>query len=118
MQRKFEEFVRSLTASEERISTVHAMADNLVSHGHAEHKLIRAKCSEVDVMWSETKELAQARLEGLEGAKKVHAFVRDADDAIEWIEEKELSAQSEAFGHDLESVQALIVKHQGFEVSA
>jgi spectrin beta len=51
----------------------------------------------------------------LEGAKKVHAFVRDADDAIEWIEEKEMLVQSDVFGHDLQSVQALIVKHQGFE---
>jgi vacuolar-type H+-ATPase subunit I/STV1 len=63
MQRKFEEFVRSLSASEERISNVHAMAGNLISHDHAEQKLIKAKCDEVDRMWNETKELAQARLE-------------------------------------------------------
>lgn len=57
-------------------------------------------------------------VQSLEGAKKVHAFVRDADDAIEWIQEKEIPVQSEDFGHDLQSVQALIEKHQGFEVSA
>ena len=63
MQRKFEEFVRSLSASEERISNVHAMADNLISRDHAEQRLIKTKCNEVDHMWNETRELAQARLE-------------------------------------------------------
>jgi hypothetical protein len=49
-------------------------------------------------------------------AKKVHVFVRDADDAIEWIEEKDLLLSSEEYGQDLTTVQALIVKHQVFEV--
>jgi len=47
----------------------------------------------------------------------VHAYVRDADDTIEWIEEKDLLLSSEDYGHDLATVQALIVKQEGFEVS-
>lgn len=50
-------------------------------------------------------------------AKKVHAYVRDADDTIEWIEEKDLLMSSEDYGHDIVTVQALIVKQEGFEVS-
>jgi len=46
----------------------------------------------------------------------VHAYVRDADDTIEWIEEKDLLLSSEDYGHDLATVQALIVKQEGFEV--
>ena len=46
---------------------------------------------------------------------QVHAFVRDADDAIEWIQEKDLWVSSNDYGHDLESVRALIAKHEGFE---
>ena len=56
-------------------------------------------------------------LQSLLNAKKVHVFVRDADDAIEWIEEKDLLVSSEEYGQDLTTVQALIVKHQGFEVN-
>jgi len=48
---------------------------------------------------------------------KVHAFVRDADDAIEWIEEKSLIVSSEDFGQDIETVKSLTVKHEVFEVS-
>jgi len=43
--------------------------------------------------------------------------VRDADDTIEWIEEKDLLMSSEDYGHDIVTVQALIVKQEGFEVS-
>ena len=53
----------------------------------------------------------------MSNAKKVHAYVRDADDTIEWIEEKDLLVSSEDYGHDLVTVQALIVKQEGFEVS-
>ena len=55
-------------------------------------------------------------LQALKGAKHVHTFVRDADDAIEWIQEKDTLVSSPDFGQDLQSVQALIVKHEGFEV--
>ena len=55
-------------------------------------------------------------LQALSGAKQVHSFVRDADDAIDWIQEKELMVNSENYGQDLTSVRALLVKHEGFEV--
>lgn len=46
----------------------------------------------------------------------MHTFTRDADDAIEWIEEKDLLVASEDAAHDLESVQALMTKQEGYEV--
>jgi len=54
--------------------------------------------------------------QALAGAKRVHAFVCDADDAIAWIQEKDTILSSEDYGHDLESVRALLAKHEGFEV--
>lgn len=46
---------------------------------------------------------------------QVHAFVRDADDAMEWIQEKDNWVSSDDYGHDLDSVRALVAKHDGFE---
>lgn len=46
---------------------------------------------------------------------QVHTFVRDADDSIEWIQEKDNWVSSDDYGHDLDSVRALIAKHEGFE---
>ena len=48
----------------------------------------------------------------------MHSFVRDADDAIDWIQEKDVVVSSDNYGTDRESTQALIDKHDGFEVSA
>lgn len=40
---------------------------------------------------------------------------RDADETKEWIEEKNQALNTDNYGHDLASVQALQRKHEGFE---
>ena len=44
-------------------------------------------------------------------------YGRDADDTLEWIQEKDLVVSSDDYGHDLESSQALLSRHDGLEVS-
>lgn len=46
----------------------------------------------------------------------MHMYGRDADDTLDWIQEKEGIIASEDFGHDLETVRALISRHEGLEV--
>ena len=115
LQKKFDDFLRDLAASEERISKVNVKAEELTSGGHGDTKRIQQRCTDINAAWNDVKELAEARREALDGAKQVHAFVGDADDAIEWIQEKEIWVSSQDYGHDLEGVRALIAKHEGFE---
>lgn len=42
-------------------------------------------------------------------------YLRDADETKEWIEEKNQALNTDNYGHDLASVQALQRKHEGFE---
>jgi len=49
------------------------------------------------------------------GAKQVHVFDRTADETISWIQEKGGLRAAEDHGHDLDTIQTLIQKHQGFE---
>lgn len=42
-------------------------------------------------------------------------LTRDADETKEWIEEKNQALNTDNYGHDLASVQALQRKHEGFE---
>ena len=56
-------------------------------------------------------------LQALVAAKQVHIYGRDADDTLEWIQEKEGVVSSEDYGHDLESAQGLVIKHDALEVS-
>lgn len=42
-------------------------------------------------------------------------FDRTADETMEWVEEKAATLSAEGFGQDLETIQALIRKHEAFE---
>lgn len=43
-------------------------------------------------------------------------FDRTADETIAWIQEKDSLLSSEGYGQDLETIQTLIRKHEGFEI--
>ena len=55
-------------------------------------------------------------MQALVAAQQVHIYGRDADDTLEWIQEKEGVVSSEDYGHDLESAQGLVIKHDALEV--
>lgn len=54
-------------------------------------------------------------LKALAGAKQVHVFDRTADETISWIQEKDALLTAEDCDNNLETIQALVRKHEGFE---
>lgn len=54
----------------------------------------------------------QIRRDNLEDALLLHQFLRDADDELQWIAEKEPLAASTDLGTSLVAVQSLQKKHQ------
>ncbi|XP_036385628.1 spectrin alpha chain, non-erythrocytic 1-like isoform X3 [Megalops cyprinoides] len=65
--------------------------------------------------WKSLQQLAEERSNLLGSAHEVQRFHRDADETKEWIEEKNQALNTDNYGHDLASVQALQRKHEGFE---
>lgn len=57
----------------------------------------------------------QIRKENLEDSLLLHQFIRDADEELEWLEDKEPIATSEDLGNSLTAVQNLQKKHQALE---
>ncbi|CAG0903884.1 unnamed protein product, partial [Darwinula stevensoni] len=112
---KFESFMNVLSTSEDRLLCIKNNGLTLVSENHPRRDRIKAKIGELEQLWDDLKELATARQEALIGAKQVHVFDRTADETVAWIQEKETVLTSEDYGHDLESIQTLVRKHQGFE---
>ncbi|KAK7865818.1 hypothetical protein R5R35_001276 [Gryllus longicercus] len=112
---QFETFLSSLSASESRVSSCLSTGQVLIAENNPESDRIRAKIEDTQQLWEDLKELAHARQEALAGAKQVHVFDRTADETIAWIQEKENNLVAEGYGQDLETIQALIRKHQGFE---
>ncbi|XP_055956724.1 spectrin beta chain, non-erythrocytic 2 isoform X1 [Patella vulgata] len=115
LQQKFEDFIHDLNSKEDRVTKVVTMGKTMIDNNHFEKTKIQKRSDEITQMWNELKEVAQARQESLVGAKEVHMYGREADDTLEWIQEKDLIVSSDDFGHDLESVQSLISRHEGLE---
>ncbi|XP_048512555.1 spectrin beta chain, non-erythrocytic 1 isoform X2 [Athalia rosae] len=111
----FDNFLAGLATSECRVLSVMDQGRRLLDENNPEAGKIHAKMDETKQQWDDLRELAHARQEALAGAKQVHMFDRTADETISWIQEKEASLSSDGYGHDLETIQALVRKHQGFE---
>lgn len=111
----FDNFLGGLTTSEGRVINIIDAGQNLIEENNPELIRIHKKIDETKQQWEDLKELAHARQEALAGAKQVHMFDRTADETIAWIHEKEAILSSDEYGDDLETIQALVRKHQGFE---
>ncbi|EMP38127.1 Spectrin alpha chain, brain [Chelonia mydas] len=70
---------------------------------------------ELNERWRSLQQMAEERSQLLGSAHEVQRFHRDADETKEWIEEKNQALNTDNYGHDLASVQALQRKHEGFE---
>lgn len=57
----------------------------------------------------------QIRRDNLEDALLLYQFLRDADDEMQWLDEKEPLAASSDLGNSLNAVQSLQKKHQALE---
>ncbi|XP_054271663.1 spectrin alpha chain, non-erythrocytic 1 isoform X2 [Macrosteles quadrilineatus] len=111
----FDTFLSSLSGNEGRVLSCIQSGHTLVSEGSPQSQLIQLKLAETKQLWEDLKELANARQEALAGAKQVHVFDRTADETITWIQEKDASISAEGYGQDLETIQALVRKHDGFQ---
>lgn len=110
----FESFVSNLTANENRLSSAITKGESLLAENSPHKEVIKKKVDETKQLWEELKDLVSARQEALAGAKQVHVYDRRADETISWINEKEANLLSEDYGQDLETIQALVRKHEVF----
>jgi len=115
LQRKFEEFQKDMASQEYRVVDVNAHGDKLIAEAHPEFESIARKKDDLNEAWQRLKQLAVMRQEKLFGAHEIQRFNRDADEAISWINEKDVILSSDEFGRDLASIQALQRKHEGVE---
>lgn len=63
--------MNDLKNSEDRVNTINSMSSELISQGHSESVTIEKRCTEINQMWTDVKELADARQDALAGAEMV-----------------------------------------------
>uniref|UniRef100_A0A6Q2Y390 Spectrin alpha chain, non-erythrocytic 1 n=1 Tax=Esox lucius TaxID=8010 RepID=A0A6Q2Y390_ESOLU len=125
LQKKFDDFQKDLKANESRLRDINKVASELESEGlmAEEAPMIQDEADaknaspwkDLNNRWRSLQQLAEERSNMLGSAHEVQRFHRDADETKEWIEEKNQALNTDNYGHDLASVQALQRKHEGFE---
>eukprot|EP00043_Microstomoeca_roanoka_P018637 m.201569 g.201569 ORF g.201569 m.201569 type:complete len:2469 (+) comp16866_c1_seq3:1085-8491(+) len=111
IQKKFDDFVKDLTANESRVQSANKLADSLVNHGHADAETISARRSALNQRWATLQNLAQQRQAALLAAHEIHRFNRDVDETKARFNEKDVVLSSDDYGKDVASVEALQRKH-------
>uniref|UniRef100_A0A0N5ANF9 Spectrin alpha chain n=1 Tax=Syphacia muris TaxID=451379 RepID=A0A0N5ANF9_9BILA len=116
LQKKFDDFKGDLKANEIRLQEMNQIATALTSVGQTETAVrIRQQIEDLNARWRALEEQTEQREAQLGSAHEVQRFHRDIDETKDWILEKDEALDSEDFGRDLRSVQALQRKHEGVE---
>uniref|UniRef100_A0AAF5PJZ7 Spectrin alpha chain n=2 Tax=Wuchereria bancrofti TaxID=6293 RepID=A0AAF5PJZ7_WUCBA len=116
LQKKFDDFKGDLKANEIRLQEMNQIATALTSVGQTETAVrIRQQIEDLNARWRALEEQTEQREQQLGSAHEVQRFHRDVDETKDWIVEKDEALDSEDFGRDLRSVQALQRKHEGVE---
>ncbi|KAK3088368.1 hypothetical protein FSP39_018301 [Pinctada imbricata] len=116
MQKKFDDFQKDLKANEARLQELNSIADKLTAMGRTEAaEKIRDQIATLNNRWENLQAVTATRAESLGSAHEVQRFHRDVDETKDWIDEKDTALNSDNYGHDLASVQALQRKHDALE---
>ncbi|CAF0847409.1 unnamed protein product [Brachionus calyciflorus] len=117
LTRRFEDFKKDLKLNEEKIAELNRMSERLKQIGELESaNKIQSEIEILNIKWTELQKVTAHRQHKLMSAHEVQRFQRDADETMDWINEKNDALNMDfEFGHDLPSVKRLQRKHDGFE---
>ncbi|CAD6193236.1 unnamed protein product [Caenorhabditis auriculariae] len=114
----FETTVRELAAAGERVAAVQRSLEDLLRSGHPNAASITAKGADVQRLWTNVNEVANERRQALNGARQVHRFDQEADQTLNWLQDKEATGvameQEDLSRADLASVKAQLQRHDEF----
>ncbi|XP_066294880.1 spectrin alpha chain, non-erythrocytic 1-like isoform X27 [Branchiostoma lanceolatum] len=118
LQKKFDNFSKDLKSHQNRLQEINEIARKLEDEGMIvaeEAPAVQAQVANLNQRWAALEQLASDRSATLGSAHEVQRFHRDAEETKDWIAEKDQALNTDNYGHDLASVQALQRKHEGFE---
>ena len=80
LQKKFDDFVHELTASEDRVQHVAKLATTRITEGHSAKEAIEERRAVLLQLWENVKVASGQRKANLARARELHTFNRDADE--------------------------------------
>lgn len=115
LTKKHQNLEADITAREERIKDMNALADSLIESDQLDIPVLQEKRNSVNERYERVKTLSTYRRDRLGEGNTLHCFFRDIADQESWIREKKLLLDSADFGKDLTGVNNLRKKHKRFE---
>ena len=117
LTRRFDDFKKDLKINESRVQELNIIAERLRSINKIDASTkIQSEIEELNNKWGELQRVTQERQEKLINAHEVQRFLRDADETMDWVDDKNAHIDmNNEYGNDLTTVKGLQRKHDGFE---
>ncbi|XP_072024969.1 spectrin beta chain-like isoform X3 [Amphiura filiformis] len=109
--KKYEQFLDQMGVNDEKVNSVMAFANRLCDENHYAADKVNKKAENLDERRKANREAAEATLEKLKDNRKLQAFVQEAEELCDWVDEKELMIQEESS----RSLPSKLQKHVAFE---
>ncbi|OQR70090.1 spectrin beta chain, partial [Tropilaelaps mercedesae] len=114
IQAKFDQFVLSVQAGEERYVQALVLAKKITESNASNAVQAEELAEELQERWEDLQDAIEIRKDKLQGAGEIHRFNRDVAESLGRIQEKFASIPDD-IGRDMKSVQDLQRKHESFE---
>ncbi|XP_045510647.1 spectrin alpha chain [Colias croceus] len=112
LMKKHQAVMGEMGQHEARVEAVRAAGQALIDAQHFAAEDISARLQQLQRTWSQLHEKALQRKQDLEDSLQAQQYFADANEAESWIREKEPMANTQDYGKDEDSSEALLKKHE------
>ncbi|XP_060810568.1 spectrin alpha chain [Amyelois transitella] len=112
LMKKHQAVMGEMAQHEARVEAVRAAGAALRDAGHFAADDIGARLQQLAQQWQQLREKALQRKQDLEDSLQAQQYFADANEAESWIREKEPMANTQDYGKDEDSSEALLKKHE------
>ncbi|KAJ8300491.1 hypothetical protein KUTeg_022010 [Tegillarca granosa] len=112
---KHQAFEAEVAAHANAIVVLDHTGNEMINQGHFASDIIRARLDELHRLWELLLSKLQEKGTKLKQALRLVQFMREYDEVMFWINDKEAFVSSEEFGQDLEHVEVLQKKFDEFQ---
>lgn len=104
--------INEINNHENRIRAVCANGEDLMNSNHFASDEISQRLSNLNQKWYALKEKANVRKRNLENSLQAHQYFADSNECESWIRDKSSIIDHPDYGHDEDSTEALLKKHE------
>lgn len=113
--KKHSTIVNDIQQHKENCESIHDTAELFVKNNHFMAEELEGRTRGIIERFHKLHSLVDARKDLLQSSFLLHQFLRDVDDEMQWLIEREALAASRDLGKNLTTVQSLQKKHQALE---